>query len=150
MAADVTLFALPASEENWRRARLQCWDEQFPDDEVLRDEDGEIWAYGGGETRSAFQNNIFRDADWIEIGPLSWLKASLSGSDEYLPAPTVAVHDYWKSATLVSPARIKCTTTWCMNLPDRSLYRKWRKANRRQVKRWLNAHLGDIVWAETW
>lgn len=147
MAADVTLVALPNTPGNLRRGRLQTLEDLFPDDEVWRDDDGTIVMITGTDTRGDHAHSIHSECDWFEIGPVSYVKAALFGSDIYLPGPTVAVHLLWNAPRVVTPSLVTQTMV-AMNVPDRSQYRH--RPRRQHVKRWLNAHTGWIVWAETW
>lgn len=153
MAADVTLIALPSTPENWRRAEYLTYQRSFPDDEAFYDDDGEIVAYTYTDTRRELHRAVCDIADFHEVGPVSYLKAGLSSTEHYLPGPTVAVHRYWAKPALVRAVDVTQTMV-CMNMPNRSYYRgrAWRSRHGRprQVRRWLMAHLGWIVWAETW
>lgn len=158
MAADVTLLALPNTPENYERALYATHELLFDDDEVWRDEEGEIVAYTHTDHRSEFSRETHDLIDWHEIGPVSYLKAGLWGlgvgdPDIWLPGPTVAVHRYWSTPSIVRSVDITQTMV-CMNLPNRSHYRgrDWRDRDHRprQVKRWLTEHLGWIVWGEHW
>lgn len=170
MAADLTLLALPATPENWRCARIATYQELLPRDEVAA-RDGEEVGYLASDARRAWSHNLHKRVDWFEVGPISWIKADTLADQAWLPAPTAAVAKYWAIPVLATKASI-AETMVLLNLPDRSHYRSWhrdrprgykvgrryargvrgdrRVARRQHVKRWLVAHQGWIVWAESW
>lgn len=175
MAADVTLLALPASDDSWRAIAVARYDILLPGDkaEILNrngevdvvtvDHDGLLHGQDGlpaawppepgwtvvdlasGEERERFCSQMYRGIDFLEVGPVSYL----GGTEADLPAPTVAVGRYWETPRLVQRAAI-AETMVCMNLPDRSRYRTWDKPGRRQVKHWLTKRIGWIAWTEAW
>lgn len=153
LAADVTLIALPYSSENLRTAEYMTRTRLFDDDEVTRDDNGEIIAWTYTDRRAVFHRKVHDMADWHEVGPVSYLKAGLLGMDCFLPAPTVAVHRYWSTPGVVRPVDITQTMV-CMSLANRSHYRgrhwRTRHGRPRQVRRWLTGRIGWIVWAEAW
>ena len=156
MAADVTLIALPADTTvgpytAWKAAEFLTGTRLFLDDEEFKSLCRSLWS----------QPPL---PDHIAIGPWSPMKAELMGSERYLPGPTAAIHSLWERPKYLTPG-LASRTVVLMNLPDRSHYRtsskrgtgtgkyKWpslRKARPRQLRRWLDAHIGHVVWAESW
>lgn len=150
MAADVTLMALPNTPENQERFAYKTFEVLFDTDDVYYVEDIMCVSNGGFE-RVEFDNQFYKDIDYLEIGPVSYIKSWLFGDDAWLPGPTVAVQDLWNMPRIVTPKLITQTMA-AMNLPDDSHYKNFtrKKCSRRKVKNWLNAHLGWIVLAEAW
>lgn len=170
MAADLTLLALPATPRHWRWAQLATYRDTFLDDEILTLE-GEVVGFIDGASREAWTHRLYDHVDILGVGPLSLVKATTDGDERWLPAPTVAIANYWAAPRTVTRCGI-VETMVRMNLPDRSHYRQWRRdrprgykvgrqyaramrgyrrvARRQDVKRWLAAHAGWIVWAEVW
>lgn len=170
MAADVTLIALPADTTVGPYAAMEAAEfltkiRLFPDDKLLHL--GDLDLVDRGEEFKSLCRSLWSQPplpDHIEIGPWSPMKAELMGSERYLPGPTAAIHSLWERPKYLTPG-LASRTVVLMNLPDRSHYRtsskrgtgtgkyKWpslRKARPRQLRRWLDAHIGHVVWAESW
>jgi hypothetical protein len=159
MAADVTLIAMPATEENLWVMRHRLYLDLFADDEVcievphgtgdadteylwlsgadylLRDDSPEIAFYSSGAehtARHAFDREFYanRDArgklrwDSFEVGPWSTLKASLDGSDRWIPGPTHAIFNRFVEGGILTHGKIAATMV-AYNLPDHSHYKSW-------------------------
>lgn len=154
MAAELTLVSLPSTAENMQRARHLADIDPLPDDEWIRVGDTAIIGISNGPAHVALRDALYADpmVRHLSIGPVSYLKAVMFDDRRWLPAPTAAVSDMWAVPQVVTPVRITATMV-AMNRPDRSAYRnrrRWPRANRRRVKRWLTAQTGSIVWAEAW
>jgi hypothetical protein len=166
VAADLTLIAIPDTSHNRELAAYKTYQRLFDTDETVYANDGELLGIVDGDERRKFDVAWYErelvEYDWIQIGPLSYYGETVN-----------AVQDYWgETSAVLTRGRIACTMVM-LNLPDGEYRRyftpkrgergykrgRWhapwrrhyRRVERRQnVKRWLHAHDGWIMWAEAW
>lgn len=148
MSADLVLIAAPNDPEwlaryRWLRGADMTTSADGPEGDEYIDEDGYIRSpsmdaalaengHGPARTLTWDQSEETRrdlgldgDREWLWVGQVSWLKASLTGDSVYIPGPVEAVSSLVGDGVLLTTGRAKAITV-ALNQPNDSIYGKAR------------------------
>lgn len=141
-------------------------------DVLERDADGYVVTASGwhgitiNEKKTLEEQIGYHTWDNIWVGQVSWAKGlgNPSQHEAWVPTAIETIDQLFENAPTLTPT-LATATMVALNQPNRSNYgkRHWRRAGsrprldrsrglakRQHVKRWLDAHLGQRIAAESW
>lgn len=85
----------------------------------------------------------------IWIGQVSWLKAALTESDEFIPEPVQAIHELIGEHLPILDAELKDKILQALTIPnERASF--YNIAERKDVEEWLDRNMGQKLFTVSW